>query len=191
MSFTFDLSIHLKNLKAMKTLLFSLVCGCLFSINSSFAQQPEGKMLEIVTITANKPDVSDEVWKAFQKSFETAGNMKWYKLNKNFLVKFIKDDQQHNVLYQKNGSMIYHISYGFENNLPGNIRNLVSSNYSDFAIKRVINVKQDSRNIYAINLENEKSMVLVRVEAGILDEVSRFKNSTVNSTLSSTSVNKN
>jgi hypothetical protein len=174
----------------MKTLLFSLLCGCLLTINTSFAQQPEGKMLEIVTITANKPDVSDEVWKSFQKSFETAGNMKWYKLNKNFLVKFIKDDQEHNVLYQKNGSVVYHISYGFEHNLPMNIRNLVNSKYSDYSMKRVINIKQDSRNIYAINLEDEKNMILVRVEAGILDEVNRFKNASVSDALSSTSANK-
>jgi len=160
----------------MKALINLLVAGCLFSANDLSAQQTKDEMLPVVTITATGTNVSEKVRKAFESSFKNAREMRWYEANKNYLVKFIQDDQEHNVLYRKNGSPIYHITYGYEKNLPKPTSNLVKSRYEDFKIAKVFNIKQDRRDIWIVNLENSDYMVLSRIEDNILNEVKRSKN---------------
>lgn len=160
----------------MKALINLLVAGCLFSASNLSAQQPKDEMLPVVTITATGTNVSEKVRKAFARSFKNASEMRWYEANKNYLVKFIQDDQEHNVLYRKNGSPIYQITYGYEKNLPRPTRNLVKSRYEDFRVARVFNIKQDRRDVWIVNLENKDYMVLGRIEDNILNEVKRSKN---------------
>lgn len=163
----------------MKTSFMFLVCGCFLSMliaNSAFAQQQKNNMLPMVTITASKANLSEELVKAFEKTFEDARDAKWYQVNKNFLVKFIKDDQEQNALFKKDGALIYHVSYGLEKHLPAPIRNMVKAQYSQFQITRTFNVNQDSRDIWLINLENPQTVILTRVEDDELREVARYKN---------------
>ena len=160
----------------MKALFNLLVAGCLFSANDLSAQQTKDEMLPVVTITATGTNVNEKVRKAFESSFKNAQQMRWYEANKNYLVKFIEDDQEHNVLYRKNGRPIYHVAYGYEKNLPKATRNLIKSRYEDFKIARVFNIQQDRRDIWIVNLENKDYMILSRVEENILNEVKRSKN---------------
>lgn len=164
------------NHKVMKALTNLLIAGCLFSANDLSAQQTKDEMLPVVTITASGTNVNEKVRKAFESSFKNAREMRWYEANKNYLVKFIQDDQEHNVLYRKNGSTIYHITYGYEKNLPQSTLKLVKSRYEDFRVARVFNVKQDRRDVWIVNLENEDYLVLSRIEDDILNEVKRSKN---------------
>jgi hypothetical protein len=168
----------------MKALTILLVSGCMFTVSYVSAQQPQGKMLPVVTITSTGTNVSEDVRKAFVNSFGNAENARWYEANKNFLVKFIKDDQEHNVLYRKNGSLIYHITFGFEKNLPMTVQRQIKSRYPEFTIARVFNINQDSRKIWVVNLENDEHMVITRVEGRELNEVSRMRNLTAKATAS-------
>jgi hypothetical protein len=68
----------------------------------------------------------------------------------------------------------YDVSYGYEQNLPEEILKQVQSSYEEFEITRVFNVKQSGRNIWVVNLEGIKNYVLVRVEEGELEEVSKY-----------------
>ena len=160
----------------MKALINLMVAGCLISASDLSAQQSKEEMLPVVTITATGTNVNEKVRKAFESSFKNAKDMRWYEANQNFLVKFIQDDQEHNVLYRKNGSTIYHITYGYEMSLPQSTRNLVKLKYEDFKIARVFNIQQDSRDIWVVNLENKDYLVLSRIEDNILHEVKRSKN---------------
>jgi len=160
----------------MKTLVSILLTGCMLAANTSSAQQSQEKMLPVVTITASGASVSESVHKAFKRSFRNAENARWYDANKNFLVKFIQDDQQHNVLYRKNGRQIYHIRYGYERNLPQILRHQIKSQYYDYTIGRVFNVVQDQREIWLVNLENTDYMIIAGLEDRQLKEVSKLKN---------------
>lgn len=141
---------------------------------SSLAQ--EVTPLPPVTVTASS-NVSKKVNTAFKSSFPDALKARWYKMNKNYLVHFIQSDMQNKALFQKNGYIIYHISYGFENNLPDDVRKIVKSNYVDYNITRAVNVKQDNRDIWVVNLETDKKLILVRVEEGALEEVANYEKS--------------
>jgi hypothetical protein len=164
----------------MKTQFISKICGSLLPIifvaNSSFAQEPDIKMLPPVTVTSKTTtaNVSQKVMKAFQSAFKEGENPKWYQLNKNFLVNFIMYQQQHSALFKKNGYMVYHIAYGEEKNLPADIRKIIKPNYYDYNITKVVKVNVEDRNIWVINLEDTKNFIIVRVENGEMEEVQKL-----------------
>jgi hypothetical protein len=159
--------------------LISKLLGCLIAmlfVGALYAQEDSIKTLPAVTVKSGV-NVSDKVMEAFNTDFKDAVSPRWFQINKNFLVKFISEDQKHNTLYKKNGYMIYDIAYGQEKSLPDNIRKLVKSNYVEYNITNAINVKQENRNIWVINLEDAKKLVLVRVEDGALEEVENYDKS--------------
>jgi len=162
----------------MKTLIILAAFGCLFSSNYVSAQQTKEEMLPVVTITATGTSINDKVRKAFETTFKNVENMRWYEANQNYLVKFIQGDQEHNALYRRNGSLIYHVTFGFEINLPATVRDQVKAKYHDYKIARVFNVNQDERDIWIVNLENKDFMILTRIEDGAMNEVKKLKNLT-------------
>jgi len=147
----------------------------LFAVNLQ-AQDNSIKTLPTVTVTSTAT-VNKKVSDAFNDSFKDAVSATWYRLDKDYLVKFITGDMNNTALYKRNGALIYEISYGHENNLPKEIRRLVKSNYVDFNIVQAINVKEYNRDIWVINLEDDKKLIMARVEEGALEEVSNLDKS--------------
>ena len=86
----------------------------------------------------------------------------------------MQNDQKNKALFQKNGYLIYHIVYGKETNMPDDIRKIVKTNYLDYNITSAINVKESGRNIWVVNVEDNKKFILVRVEDGELEEVGNY-----------------
>ena len=164
----------------MKKLLISLIGGglaSLLSVNISSAQDESFKELPAITVSSSTTNVSAKVNKSFGQYFKGATHQRWYQLEKNFLVKFIQNDQENRALFTKNGSLVYHISYGAEKNLPSDVRGLVKSTYYDQSITRVLKVNQDKRNIWVISLEDAKDYVMVRVEDMEMEETQRMQKS--------------
>ncbi len=127
-----------------------------------------------VTVTSTAK-VSDVVNKAFKQAYTNAENPRWYKVDKNFLAKFIANDMNHNALFVKNGYLKYDISFGYEYNLPEDIYNQVQSSYNDYRITRTINLKGSDRNFWIVNLEGDKYFYTVSVEEGELHELEKFR----------------
>ena len=163
----------------MKHQFFNLIGSGLFtvaSVYSSFSQEGTIKELPAITITASSSSavVSAKINKAFNQFFAGATNLRWYEINKKFLVKFIMNDQENRALFTKTGQLVYHITYGAEGFLPKDVRHLVKTKYYDQKITRVLNVKQDERNIWVISLEDAKDFIMARVEDMELEETQRM-----------------
>ncbi len=118
--------------------------------------------------------VAPNVNKAFKKAFPDAEDLNWYKYDKEYLAKFIIKDMNHNTLYRQNGVMKYDISYGYQQNLPEKIKDMVTGVYDNYKIIRAINIKVTERNIWVIKLEGMKKYLTVRVENEEMDEVESF-----------------
>ncbi len=156
-------------------LIILLISG--LSKNEGFCQDKDSiYLLAPVTVTSTTM-VNKAVDKSFKSSFPKATNLRWYRENKDYLAKFIIDDMNHNALYKKDGFLKYDIAYGYENNLPPDVRDQVQSTYREYKISRAFNVKFGSRNIWLVNLESVKNYIKVRVEDGNLEEVERMKRS--------------
>lgn len=165
---------HFMNLKKIfmtKHMILPALAFLLF-ISSPKAQEKVVSLPE-VTVTSIAL-VAPNVNKAFKKAFPDAEELSWYKYDKEYLAKFIIKDMNHNTLYRKNGVLKYDISYGYEHNLPGKIKEMVTGVYDNYKITRAINVKVTDRNIWVVKLEGMKKYLTVRVEDEEMDEVESF-----------------
>lgn len=117
--------------------------------------------------------VSEKVTTAFKGQFQNAVNPRWYKLDKNYLVKFMMKDQKNHALYDKNGELIYHLSYGGAADLAKNHLDMVNTEYPGCKIITAIHAEQGSRSIWFVNVEFKNDLVLAAIEEDQLQEVSR------------------
>ena len=143
--------------------------------NNSFAQEPGMKTLPPVKITTTSTKVDQKVWDSFRKSFPEADDVKWYNADKNYMAKFIQDDQQNSALFNKKGYLLYSISYGFEKDLPENIRTQVHHAYPECTISRAIKVEQEDRTVWVVNVDTRGDLRVVRIEGDELEEVEKLK----------------
>lgn len=150
-----------------------MLCSLLLSVAALGQQKDSIKTLPPVTVTPTS-NVEKAVTQAFDQSFKHATKAKWYDVDKNYMVKFINDDMDNNALFKKNGSMVYHISYGYEKNLDAEIKDMVHSAYPNYTITRAIRVRMENRDVWVLNLEGSKRWILVRIEEGQLEEVKNF-----------------
>lgn len=160
----------------MKKQIIAIMALLLFCGGRLFAQKDSVVTLPEITITGSAK-ISNELGKAFRKSFPGAQDLKWYKLDQDYLAKFIKNDMDHNALFKKNGYLKYDISYGHEKDLPEETRKMIQSAYADYNITGAINVKSAGREIWVVHLEGLKNYVTVRVEEQEMEEVQRFAKS--------------
>ena len=159
----------------MKKIIFSsfgVFFFCLMFIGVSKAQII---VLPEVTITAK--NVPEKVQKAFEGSFKDAIDPTWYESNKSYLVKFLMNDMTNQAVFKKNGSIVYHIAYGFEKDLPVTVADLLKKEYPGYSIIVAINVLQDQRDIWLVNMENDKFIIKVGVEDGVATVAERIRKS--------------
>ena len=164
----------------MKKQFSYLISGGLASIiffSTSIAQETGFRELPPVTITATSTSTSlnAKLNKVFNEYFQGATHLRWYEIDKKYLVKFILNDQENRALFTRSGNLVYHISYGSEKDLPADVRQLVKSTYYDQTITRIFKVSQDKRLIWVVSLEDKKNYIMVRVEDNELEETQRME----------------
>ena len=158
--------------------LFSIIL-LLFSLfeTTALSAQDSVKSLPPVTVTTTTKKIPNRIWKGFSTYFNEAEIPMWYRLNKNYLVKFMIYDEQNRALFSKRGHLIYHISYGYEKSLPENIREQVKYSYPGYEITRAIKITEAGREIWVVNIENTETLMLVRIEDDDMEEVQTIKKS--------------
>lgn len=146
------------------------------SVAKSVAQQT-GALPE-VTITGTSLKVNERALKSFNRSFKDAEEPRWFLVeNKRYLVKHLMNDMRHNTLYGRRGAFIYDVGYGVEKDLPGTLLSQVKRSYKDYGVTTAINVRQGGRDIWKINMENDKNIVILHAQDGIVTEQDRFDKS--------------
>jgi hypothetical protein len=144
-----------------------------FFIQNSFAQVTKVDTLNEVIIRSSSP-VNKVVAKAFTADFKNAISPRWYNIDQNYMVRFMTADQKNHALYNKKGSLIYHVGYLFNAvSLPKDIRGYLNEKYSEGKILTAIHVNQDSRSIWVVNLKVGGYLVLARVEEEQVEEIER------------------
>lgn len=158
----------------MKTCIMTCAYSSLLAaLLTTCAMAQEVKPLPAVVVTSGS-NVNEKIIHSFKGSFKDAIDPIWYRLDKNYLVKFIMNEQRNTALLSKNGRLIYNISYGFEKDLPIEISDLINGSYEDYKIQLAIHVNENNRSIWVVNLEGFKKLIVVRVENGELEEVGNY-----------------
>lgn len=160
----------------MKKQLISQLCGCMISVFFATAAFAQVQLPEItVTEKTTSTIINQKVTTAFETAFKGATQMRWYEVNKRYIVNFILNDQRNHALYSKNGKLLYHIIYGNEKHLPSPIKAQVLKQYNDYSITQAINIKQSQRDMWVVNLENKSAFVLVKVLEGEMEQMKMLK----------------
>ena len=148
----------------------------LVAVSSVSAQDTTGiKSLPPVTVKSSTKKIPDRIWKSFSSYFTYPENPRWFKANKNYLVKFMIYNEENRALFTKRGNLVYHISYGYEKNLPEDLRNQVKASYNGYEITRAIKVTESNRIIWVVNLEKENELALIRIEGDEIEEIQRLR----------------
>ena len=142
----------------------------LLSLHSGAKSQQN---LPPVTVTA-ATNIEKVVTASFERTFPDALDAQWFRLSKKYLVRFMMTDQQNSTLIKNNGRIVYHIAYGYEKDLPSDVRMIVRTHYPDFSITTAIAIDEQDRKIWVVNLQDKHKLILVRIEAGELEEVGNY-----------------
>jgi hypothetical protein len=154
--------------KRISLMTIAMIMGVVISVaQDKIVTLPE---IRVSSIAAVNQDVAN----AFRRTFPDAENTSWFIYDREYIAKFIVKDMDHNALFRKNGVMIYDISYGYEENLKKDVRDIVNKAYDNYKIIRTICIKAQGRDIWMVKLEGMKKYVTVRVEDGEIDEVESF-----------------
>ena len=156
-----------------------LLSGLLLAIevNSAFAQI----QLKEITISSEpvKATVSQKVSEAFASLFKGAEAPKWYKSDQNYVVDFIMNNQVNKAEFTKKGSLVYHMAFGNEKQMPADIRTIVKSKYFDFTINSTVKITYDEKSAWIVNIEDAGQFLVLRVVDGVMDVVDKISKSAV------------
>jgi hypothetical protein len=123
-------------------------------------------------LTMDQTEVNPIVLKSFEKRFENANALNWYKATgNNVLAKYRQNDQTQYALFTAKGTLIRQFTYGTERNLPVAIKNLFNEKYWNVTVVNVANVKQDSRDFWIIYAEKGNHSFAVAIEDGEVEEL--------------------
>ena len=144
---------------------------------SALAQSDVAKLdLKSTTSKTATPAAGDDMAvinsraiKDFKKSFKLPAAEQWFKIENGFIVKFIKDDIQHRVDYDSKGNWKATTRYYSEKQLPKEVRSQVKSVYYDYTITSVQELTFPEHHVYLVNMEDEKTILIIRICDGEMD----------------------
>ena len=180
----------------MKYLLASLLIISIAStlgIDNTFSQRPiknprflktqESSSFTFGDILANplndgslvESRVSQMALNAFKTSYQNVTYSKWYRVRRNYLVYFKANENVSRALYDARGNLISSFFYGSEKDLPLAVKDLVKIRYPGYDILVTIEIHEADKEIWVINLGNDKSLVSVSVENGFIQVMSQYR----------------
>ena len=132
---------------------------------------------EGAVLIVNIGDINARALKEFSKTFKTAANASWYEMpgGKGYVAKFNQDGVETRVNYDHKGRWTGTILTYTEAHLPRDVRHMVKSNYYDYSIFLVQEVKVGDKTAYLVKIEDEKSFETIRVVDGEMDEYESYK----------------
>ena len=99
----------------------------------------------------------------FKKNFADGDDVKWNVEEETISAAFTRDDIQTRVIYNKRGNWVHTITYCGESKMPKSIRSLIRTNYPDYNINGMNEIKEGNLTFYIVYLEDDTSFKQVSV----------------------------
>ena len=126
---------------------------------------------------ANYPGVTLTVLQVFKRDFAGTKDVEWSMVGNNYQARFIQNDRKTRIVFDPKGHIIYSISYGTVKSLPADIRKTVRSIYYDYDIMYVAEVHSYNKTAWFLSLEDETSLVTLKVIDGEVIKTGNFHKS--------------
>jgi hypothetical protein len=160
----------------MKKLIIPFLLGGLILTTGAKIASAQVQLKEVTVSSApTKAVVSKQVSESFASLFKGAEAPKWFEADKNYVVDFIMDDQVNKAEFTRKGRLVYHMVFGSEKHMPGDIRTIVKSKYFDFAINSTLKVNIDDQSAWIVNIEDANQFFVLRVVDGVMDVLETIK----------------
>ena len=151
----------------MKKLLLTTVISLMLILGLAGNNSAQIHLPEVII---NRPAGLTRVLAVFNIMYKEAREPRWYHRGDNYAVTFVMNDLKYNVLFMKNGQLIYQISYGNESNIPRKFKPIITRKFQNYAIISAINYQQDEKNMWLVIGEGEKDFLNVKIDDGIIVE---------------------
>jgi hypothetical protein len=169
-----------------KIIVVFTACMLLLNTNQSISQLALNKQHDtyspslftntsIAALNLNTVAASIKVERSFISYFGEAAENNWSMAGKYFLNCFNVNGLLTYAWFTKNGKLVNVTTYGTEKDLPADVRKIVKSEYYDYKIAVTIQVKENNRNIWVVQLDNASEYITVRVEDGEMERVYQFQ----------------
>ena len=127
---------------------------------------------------SNEP-VSAKVLASFQKEFSMAANVSWTpEKDKNlYHAKFLYNNETMEAFFNSDGALLAIARLISERQLPMLITKALAIDYSNYAIRQVVEVTNEGETSYVVNLyDNSETIVLKCFSNGDSQRIKRIKN---------------
>jgi hypothetical protein len=172
----------MKKLKTTRLFAFMVVCLSTASVTSATAQgnlvarndkQVAGLPMAAFETSdlgsSNSVVVSERIGQKFTKEFSGATNALWAKTNEGFMVRFTSNGIVNLAYLTKQGNCDHVIRYYTEKEMPAAVRHQVKSEYYDYAITSVKEVRHNEVTAYMVTVADATTWKVIRVVDGEAD----------------------
>lgn len=125
--------------------------------------------LKTIKINLKALKANFKATESFKKEFKDGSDVKWLVEKDAISASFNRDDIQTRVIYNKRGNWVHTISYCGESKMPKAIRSLIRSNFPDYNITGMNEIKEGDMTFYLFYLEDETSYKQISVYNGELN----------------------
>lgn len=137
------------------------------SSDGSFVHQYKNKM--------GRSEVKINAMRDFTNRFGDVEDAMWSSNGDRMRAKFTKEDILHMIDYDRKGKWVSTIDVYDENKLRSDVRKIVKSNYIDYAIVKVIEVKIGKSQVHFVKLENESMLLTLHIKNGEITEMENYR----------------
>jgi hypothetical protein len=152
---TFLIKLKTKN---MKKLFFAALVAVSVSA-SAFAQDVN--------------QIDEKAVENFESAFAGASNVEWMSKEKFSKASFKQNEQKIEVFYDSEGEFIATTKQIKMDEVPTFAKRTFAKNYADYTVKEAFKFQADDEEAYYISAENEKEIVVVKVNGGSFSTYSR------------------
>jgi hypothetical protein len=112
----------------------------------------------------------------FNKQFLNVNNAKWsVAANGNWYAYFTKNGAFNSIAFNKKGGLIYQTNYVPQKELPSDLKELITGNYTEYQITGAVKVLKDSRTIWVVNLASLNHIIQLSVENGEMQQLYKLE----------------
>lgn len=121
-------------------------------------------------------ELNSKAVRHFNQEFRFVDNETWFKIRDGFTVKFMLNEVQYRVGYDRKGNWLNTVKIYHEPGMPRDIRQLVKSNYYDYAITLIEELTIRNLTTYVVHIDSGKEfkkLYLADGEMEIMEEYTK------------------
>ena len=151
-----------------------LLASLFWAISNSASAQTSDKAVLLNTYAIGSDRAAVKATRDLWARVGDKKNEAWYKLPKGYLATYEEEGVESRHIYDQKGNWMYSMMTFREDHLPAEVRKEVKSNYYDYSIVWVKEVKEGEDDVYIVHVENKTEWKDISVQDGEIKVLRTF-----------------